>query len=259
MINNTALITGASSGIGLEIAKIFANHNINLLLVARNKDKLKNISEELAKKHNIKVDFLSIDISNIENVKYIYNWCLTNNIQIDYLINNAGFGDYGLFANSDDERTLQMINLNITTLTYLTKLFVKEMIIRKNGKILNIGSTGSFIPGPRMSVYFATKSYVLHFTEALAAELKGTGVSATVVCPVPTKIKFCYFANANKSRIFKEAKLSSAEKVAKYGFNAMIKGKIVAIYGIKNYLMVNSARFLPRNMVLYIMDKMMMM
>ena len=254
-MNKTALITGASSGIGLELAKIHASKGDNLVLVARNIEKLNQLKTELEKQHNIEVYNIEKDLSVINSPLEVYEEVKSKNIQIDYLINNAGFGDIGKFSNTRWEKELRMINLNITALTQLTKLFLNDMLSRKQGKIMNVASTASFQPGPMMAVYFATKSYVLHLTEAINAEVKGSGVSLTALCPGPTESGFQAAAEIEQNMLFNKKNPTSKE-VAEYGYKSMMKGKAVAIHGLKNYLMANSVRFTPRNWVVAITKKM---
>jgi short-subunit dehydrogenase len=253
-MKNTALITGASSGIGLEFAKIHASKGDNLVLVARNINKLNELKAELETQFNIFIYTIEKDLSLVNSSLEVYEELKLNNIQIDYLINNAGFGDIGNFSNTSWEKELRMINLNITALTQLTKLFLKDMLARKKGKIMNLASTASFQPGPFMAVYFATKSYVLHFTEAINAEVKGSGVTLTALCPGPTKSGFQTAAEIGKSLLFNNKNPTSKE-VAEYGYKSMMQGKSVAIHGFINYLMANSVRFTPRNWVVAITKK----
>ena len=248
----TALITGASSGIGLELAKEFAKDKINLIIVARTEGKLKELAAELQNKFGITVHILAKDLSNYNTAKEIFDWCNQNNIAVDYLVNNAGFGDFGFFVDSDWEKQLQMINLNIATLTYFTRLFLPGMVQRKFGKVLNVASTAAFQPGPTMSVYFATKAYVLHFSEAIVNELIGTGVTVTALCPGATESGFQIAAAMEESKMVKGKKLPTSAEVAAYGYKAMNDGKAVAIHGMMNYLMANSVRFAPRNLVVKI-------
>lgn len=254
-MNKTALITGASSGIGLELAKIHASKGDNLVLVARNIEKLNQLKTELEKQYKIEVYNIEKDLSVINSPLEVYEEVKSKNIQIDYLINNAGFGDIGKFSSTRWEKELRMINLNITALTQLTKLFLNDMLSRKQGKIMNVASTASFQPGPMMAVYFATKSYVLHLTEAINAEVKGSGVSLTALCPGPTESGFQAAAEIEQNMLFNKKNPTSKE-VAEYGYKSMMKGKAVAIHGLKNYLMANSVRFTPRNWVVAITKKM---
>jgi hypothetical protein len=255
-MNKTALITGASLGIGFELANVFAANNNNLVLVARNASKLDAIAKDLSAKYHIKVHTFALDLSEINSAQKVFDFCQKNNMQIDYLVNNAGFGDFGFFAQSNWDKQLQMINLNITTLTHLTHLFLPNMIKNKFGKIMNVASTAAFQPGPTMSVYYATKAYVLHFSEAIANELEGTGVTVTALCPGATESGFQSAAAMEESKLVKGKKLPSSAEVAQYGFNAMISGKKVAIHGMMNYLMANSIRFTPRALVLKVVRMM---
>ena len=245
----TALITGASSGIGLELARFHASKGGDLVLVARNKSKLDEIKTELEKKYNISVYTIGKDLSVAKSAQEVHDQTTKQNIQIDYLINNAGFGDFGMFAESDLDKQLQMISVNITALTALTHLYLPGMIKKGSGKILNVASTAAFQPGPTMAVYYATKAYVLHFSEAIANELKGSGVTVTALCPGATESGFQSAADMHESKLVKGKKLPSAKEVALYGYRAMMKNRTVAIHGILNYLMANSVRFAPRAMI----------
>ena len=248
-MNKTALITGASGGIGYEFAILFAQHKYDLVLVARSEAKLKEIAEQITNTYNVKVKVYSKDLSIITSIDEVYNSLKSENIYINVLINNAGFGDFGFFKETDWNKEQQMINLNITSLTYLTKLFVKDMILAKDGKILNLSSTAAFQPGPLMAVYFATKAYVLSFSEAIANELKGTGVTVTALCPGPTESGFAKAAAAEDTKLFKDKKMPSSKEVALFGFDALMKGKTVVIHGLLNKIMAFSIRLSPRKMV----------
>jgi hypothetical protein len=250
LMNKTALITGASSGIGFELANEFAAKKNNLLIVARNASKLQEMAKDLSNKYGVIVNTLALDLSELNSAQKVFDYCKTNKLHIDYLINNAGFGDYGFFAQSNWDKQLQMINLNITTLTHLTHLFLPSMIASKYGKIMNVASTASFQPGPLMSVYFATKSYVLHFSEAIANELEGTGVTVTALCPGPTESGFQSAAALEESKMVKGKKLPSSTAVAAYGYKSLMQGKKVAIHGMMNAIMASAIRFVPRGMVL---------
>lgn len=245
----TALITGASSGIGLELAKIHASKGDNLVLVARRKDKLEALKKELENTFNISAWVLEMDLSIINAAKEVYNFTSKENITIDYLINNAGFGDYSLFHESNWNKQDKMLQLNITSLTQLCRLYLPEMISRGSGKIMNVASTAAFQPGPLMAVYYATKSYVLHFSEAIANEVKDKGITVTALCPGATESGFEEAAAVGESKIFKGKKLPSSLIVAQYGYKAMMKGKSVAIHGFMNKLMAYSVRFAPRALV----------
>lgn len=244
----TALITGASSGIGLELTRFFAKDKHNLVLVARSEGKLKELAEELQKQYGISVQIISKDLSKINAAQEVYDQLKTQNINIDFLVNNAGFGEFGFFHETAWEKEAMMINLNITALTQFTKLFVKDMVQRKYGKIMNVASTASFQPGPLMSVYYATKSYVLFFSEAIANELEDKGVTVTALCPGPTESGFQEAATLGESKLVKGRKLPSSLEVAEYGYKAMMNGETVAIHGVMNWIMAQSIRFTPRKL-----------
>jgi uncharacterized protein len=249
MATQTALITGASSGIGYEFAKIFAANNINLVLVARSTNTLEQLANELRNSNKITVTVIGTDLSNYNTANQIFNQLQAQKITITHLINNAGFGDFGFFADSSWPKQEQMLNLNITTLTYLTHLFLPSMVANKFGKVVNVASTAAFQPGPLMSVYFATKAYVLHFSEAISNELQGTGVTVTALCPGATQSDFQNKANMQESKLVKNKKLPTSKQVAEYGYKSMQKGAVVAIHGVANYWLANSVRFSPRALV----------
>jgi hypothetical protein len=251
----TALITGASNGIGLELAKVHAAKGDNLVLVARNLSKLDEIKSELEKQFGIKVYNIGKDLSKPNAAQEVYDETTQQKIQVDYLINNAGFGDFGLFYETDWNKELQMINLNITTLTQFTKLYLQDMLKRKSGKIMNVASTAAFQSGPTMAVYYATKAYVLSFSEAIDNEVSDKGVTVTTLCPGATESGFQAAAAMEESALVKGRKLPTSKEVAEYGYKAMMKGKTVAIHGLMNYILANSVRFLPRAMVVKVTRK----
>lgn len=251
----TALITGASNGIGLELAKIHASKGGDLVLVARNKSKLDDLKTELERQYKVNVYTIGKDLSTINSAQEVYDETNHQNIQIDYLINNAGFGNFGMFVETDWNKELQMINLNITTLTQFTKLYLQDMVNRRSGKIMNVASTAAFQSGPTMAVYYATKAYVLSFSEALDNEVRNKGVTVTTLCPGPTESGFQAVAAMEESNLVKGKKLPSSKKVAEYAYASMMKGKTVAIHGLMNYLMANSVRFIPRALVVKLTRK----
>jgi uncharacterized protein len=246
-MTKTALITGSSNGIGYELAKIHAEHGDNLVLVARNKCKLDELKGILEGKNGIKVYTIEKDLALQGAGGKVYDEIKEQNITIDFLVNNAGFGDISLFAESDWDKLERMINLNITALTHLTRLFLPGMIERGFGKILNVASTASFQPGPTMAVYFATKAYVLSFSEAVNEEVRKLGITTTALCPGSTKSGFHETA-VGTGRQLKERRMPSAREVAEYGYRAMIRGKAVAVPGLKNSIMATSVRFIPRSL-----------
>lgn len=247
-MTKTALITGSSGGIGMELARINAEMGIDLVLVARTKSKLDELKKELEEKFKIKVYTIQKDLSLQTAALEVYDEVKRQEITIDYLINNAGFGDIEFFADSNWDKQERMINLNVMTLTHLTWLFLKDMVKQRSGKILNLASTASFQPGPTMSVYFASKAFVLSFSEALYNEVRDKGISVTALCPGSTESAFHAVAMGDKKKI-RERDLPSARWVAEIGFRAMMKGKTVVIPGLKNSLMTFSVRILPRNFI----------
>jgi uncharacterized protein len=263
----TALITGASFGIGLEFARIFAREGYNLVLAARSADKLRQLASELEKSHGTRSLILAVDLTEPGAPAYVLDQTTRADIQVDVLVNNAGFGQYGLFAENDLEECLRQIQLNVATLTHLTRLYLPAMIERAKvettterksggilGGILNVASTAAFQPGPLMAVYFATKAYVLHFSEALANELDGSGVTVTALCPGATATEFHKRANATGMNLLKFGSMD-ARTVAEDGYRALMAGRPVVISGFKNWLLAHSVRFSPRRMVTAIARK----
>lgn len=251
----TALITGASNGIGLELAKIHASKGDDLVLVARNIKRLDELKAEILKQYKVNIYNIHKDLSLPDAAQEVYDETKKQNIRIDYLINNAGFGDFGMFTETDWNKELQMINLNITALTQFTKLFLKDMVQRRSGRIMNVASTAAFQSGPTMAVYFATKAYVLSFSEAIANEVSNQGVTVTILCPGATESGFQAAAAMEESGLVKGRKLPTSKEVAEYGYVAMMKGKTVAIHGLMNYIMANSVRFVPRSLVVKLTRK----
>lgn len=251
----TALITGASSGIGYELAKIHSSKKGNLVLVARRIDKLNSLKVELEQQYGVAVEVLEKDLSAKNAAQEVFDFTQSKNIQIDYLINNAGFGDYGPFINTSWNKQEMMLDLNITTLTHLCHLYLGEMTKRKSGKILNVASTAAFQPGPLMSVYYATKAYVLHFTEAIANEVKDKGITMTALCPGPTESGFYAAASLEGSKLLEGKKIPTSKSVAIYGYDAMLRGKVVAIHGLMNKLLSFSIRLTPRAWVVKVVRK----
>jgi short-subunit dehydrogenase len=243
----TALVTGASGGIGLEFAKLFAKQKINLVLVARNKELLKEIADDLSK-NGIQVLIYPTDLSKPENAEEIYNGLKIKNFTVDYLVNNAGFGIDGEFSEIPWVKELEMLNLNMITLAYFTKVFAKDMKSRGFGRIVNISSTASFQPGPHMAGYCATKSFVLNLSEAVNYELKGSGVTVTTICPGYTNTKFHDVAETHDTLMAKFLSRANPDEVALYGFNKMMKSKTLGVYGFMNKIMVFSNRLASRSM-----------
>jgi uncharacterized protein len=238
------LITGGNSGIGLELARQAAADGRNLILVAHNAATLEAAEAEL--KRNVKVHTISQDLSQVGAAETVHDRVRTLGAEVDCLINNAGFGDHGPFATSDLAKQRSMIAVNITALTELTRLFLPAMLERGHGQILNTASVTGFVPGPRMSVYFGTKHYVLAFSEALIEELRGSGVTVTALCPPPVKTPFVSEAQIASSNYMATTKITPAE-VARYGYRMMKRGKPVAVYGLRwKFVMHYLVRITPR-------------
>ena len=242
----TALVTGGSGGIGFEIARVLAKKGFDLVLVARKRDALEAAAGQLEGKYGARVHVFAADLRRAEAPQMIFDFLHNENIPIEVLINNAGFGLLGEFADTKLQRELEMIQVNISALTSLTKLFLPAMIKRKSGRVLNLASTAAFQPGPLMAVYYATKAYVLSFSQALAEELRDSGVTVTVLCPGPTATEFASSANVGKSGLFAAFGIADAADVAEFGVSAMMHGRRVAIPGIKNKIVAQASRFTPR-------------
>jgi short-subunit dehydrogenase len=241
----TVLITGASSGIGLELARCFAADGCRLILLARNTDALEALAGELRQAHKIETLVLTADLSRPEIPERVFKELQGRGIKVDILVNNAGFGANGAFAELPLQRQLEMIQVNITALTNLTGLFLPGMIERRHGGVLNVGSLAGFLPGPGMAVYYATKAFVLSFTEALAEELIGTGVTATALCPGPTTTNFGNISHGHKMRRLNTPKMPAAT-VASYGHRAFRQGRSLAIPGWQYHFLIFLIRILPR-------------
>jgi short-subunit dehydrogenase len=248
MSSQTVLITGGSGGIGYELAKLFARDGYNLVLVARSAEKLGQVAKEL-QTSSVRVKTLAIDLAEAPAPKFVFDQMQREGIAVDILINNAGFGAYGEFSQMRHQEILGQINLNITALTELTRFFAQPMINRGQGRIMNVASTAGFQPGPLMAVYYATKAYVISFSEALANELHGSGVSVTCLCPGATHTGFASRAGNEATRVFKRSGVMSADRVALDGYRALMKGRTLAISGMQNWITAQSTRFAPRKMV----------
>ncbi len=251
----TALITGATKGIGYELTKLFAGDSYNLILVARNKDRLEELQEDLSEKHNIDITIIAKDLSVQNAAIEIFRETIGKQITVDVLVNNAGIGNFEIFNNEDLSKISQIMQINIVSLTELTKFYLKGMVYRKEGKILNVSSMAAFQPGPYMAVYYASKAYVQSFSEAIASELKGTGVSVTALCPGPTRSVFQSEVGSEGSRLSKLNLLSSSEDVAKSGYRALHDGKDVVIPGFINSSLRNTSRIIPRRTTIHVVRK----
>ncbi|MEI6061128.1 MAG: SDR family oxidoreductase [Bacteroidota bacterium] len=248
-LNTYTLITGASGGIGYDLALLAAAEGRNLVLAARSASKLDQVAAEIRKNNKSDVIVIAVDLSDTAGVQTLIKEISGRNIQVDILINNAGFGDFGDFAKADLAKNLEMIRLNISALTQLTHTFLQGMLKAGSGRIMNVASTAAFMPGPGMAVYYASKAYVLSFSEALTRELKGTGVTVTTLCPGPTDTGFALSAGLGKSLLHRILPAATSAQVAHAGYKAMMKGKAIEIPGFMNKLSSVSPRFIPRSMV----------
>jgi short-subunit dehydrogenase len=240
----TALITGASSGIGLELTKLLAGDKHRLVITARRIDALNQIAEN-ARSRGVQVDALHADLATDVGARDLVAAINDRGIAVDILINNAGFGTHGRFWENDVDQEQALLHVNVVSLTLLTRLLLPGMVARGRGRILNVASTAAFVPGPLMANYYASKAYVLSLSEALANELKGTGVTVTALCPGPTATAFQSRAGVKPSKLANVAGMSAAD-VARVGYDALMSGKRVAIPGMKNRLLVGLSRFAPR-------------
>jgi short-subunit dehydrogenase len=245
----TALVTGASGGIGAELAKVFAAHEFNLVLVARTEEKLLALGEGLSAQHDIRCTSIPADLALPESPARVVADLAKLEIDVDVLVNNAGFAAYGKFQEIDLDEQLRMIRVNIATLTELTHRLLPGMLARRRGKILNLASTAAFIPGPLMATYYATKAYVLSFSEALNNELSGTGVTVTALCPGPTSSGFQARAQMEDSRLVRGREILDAATVAQAGYAGLMRGRPVVIPGASNRLIPLIPRLLPRRII----------
>jgi len=247
---STALITGASAGLGLEFAKLFADDGVSLILTARSIDRLNQTASELRNMHpSIEVDTIAMDLARPGAAKELFNILSTKGNSIDFLVNNAGFGTSGSFTKLSIENELQIIDLNLRSLVELTHFILPGMLKKRQGRVLNVGSLAGFMPGPYMATYYASKAFLNSFSEALSVELKGTAVSCTLLTPGPTATNFANRAGVSDSKLFNLIKTGSPSEVARCGYLAMKKGKVVVIPGLINKLLVQSLRTAPRFIV----------
>jgi short-subunit dehydrogenase len=246
--HETALITGASSGIGRELARLFAADHSDLVLVARSEGKLNALADELCDNHGVRVRVLPKDLAVHEAPRDIYDELQADGVQVDVLVNNAGFGARGSVAELDLQRQIDMVQVNVMAVTHLTRLFLPGMIGRHRGGILNIGSTASFEPGPNMVVYYATKAYVLSFTEGLAGELDGTGIKVSCLAPGPTETSFAAVSGMEDSIAFKLGTMD-ATTVARIGYSGFRGGCTVIVPGLFNKACAFGGRLGPRVIV----------
>ena len=255
-MKKTALVTGASAGIGRELAKEFAKADYNLVLVARTKDKLEQLAQEIKETNDVDILALQKDLLAKDSPQEIYDDLKEQGIRVDCLVNNAGFGNYGEFAKADIKKEIASIQLNIVALTELTWLFMQDMLELNQAEILNVASTAAFFSGPYMAVYYATKNYVLAFGEALSEELKGTGITISTLCPGPTYSDFQATANMENSKLVKGKKMMTSAEVAKIGFKGLKAKKAIVVPGLMNKIQILAPRFLPRRLMKTILANM---
>ena len=247
---STALITGGSTGIGYALAKIFAQERYDLVLVARHQEQLTEASDELTRRYGLSVKTMVKDLSRPTAAEEIIAELHRESIRIDVLVNNAGFALHGFFVETDLATELNMMQVNMVALTQLTKLLVRDMQERGAGKVLNVASTAAFQPGPRMAVYYASKAYVLRFSEALAEELRGSGVTVTALCPGPTRSGFQDRAHLEGTRMVRSPLMMDPETVARSGYRGLMRGGVVVIPGFMNNLLAVLARLTPRALLM---------
>ncbi len=255
-MKEVALITGASSGIGEELARVHAEKGRDLIIVARREDKLEELKAELENKYNVSVMTIAKDLTKAEAPNEIYEEVKNSGITVDYLINNAGFGGHGKFHEREWEQDLAMINLNVVALTALTRFFLPGMVKRNQGRILNVSSTASYMPGPLQAVYFASKAYVTFFTNAIAEELNDTNITATALLPGATETGFAQTSGMEKTDLF--SKTVSARSVAVDGYNGMMKGKLDVVSGLTamQKLMISTVPLMPKKKIMKQVRKM---
>ncbi len=250
----TALVTGASGGIGAELARLFARDGWDVVLVARSRDGLEKVGRELAASFGATYHVVPADLADPAAPQAVYDAVQALGLQVDALVNNAGFGLMGAFVDTGREpptelgRELEMLQVNVVALTHLSKLFLPQMVERGRGYVMNVASTAAFQPGPLMAVYYASKAYVLSFSEALSVELADTGVPATALCPGATRTEFQAAANMENSRLFRAGHVMTAAQVAEAGYNAMLAGRSSVVTGAVNRVMAAGTRFIPRRM-----------
>jgi short-subunit dehydrogenase len=250
-----AVITGASSGIGLDLAKLFAQGGHDLVLVARNEEALRGVAAE-CERFGVKAHVLAKDLSDPGAAQEILDELAARGIVVEVLVNNAGFGTHGAFAETKLEEEVGMIQVNIVALIQLTRLFLPGMIARRSGKIMNVASVAGFVPGPYMSVYYATKAFVLSHSVALAQEVKGSGVIVSALCPGPTKTEFQKRAKIAESKLFKKPRSMTSMEVAKAGYEGLMKGKMIVVPGFSNKVIRVASKVMPRGVVARVAGKM---
>jgi short-subunit dehydrogenase len=248
-VKQTALVTGASGGIGLELARLFASDRYDLVLVARSQGKLHEIREQLEAAHGITATVIAADLSEPNTARDLVDALRAGSIEVDVLVNNAGIGLSGPFLDNDPHAQHDLLQLNVVALTELTRLLLPAMVARRSGRILNVASSAAFVPDPLAAVYGATKAYVLSFSEAIGEELRRSGVTVTALCPGATLTGFSTVAGAGSTRLYSKLKPMSSADVARAGYQGLRDGRRVVVTGLRNKLLVQSARVSPRRVV----------
>ena len=247
MTDRVALITGASSGIGLELARLFARDGHDLVLVARRQDRLQALADELTDRYDVQLTVIAADLADPSAPAEIARRVAAAGLEVELLVNNAGYGLAGEFIRTDAATELRMIQVNIAALTHLSKLFLPRMVAEHQGRIMNVASTAGFVPGPLMAVYYATKAYVISFSLALAEELRQSGVTVTVLCPGATRTEFQERAGIDLDvRLFRGPWVADAASVARAGYQGMLRGKRLVVPGVFNKIMVAATRLASR-------------
>jgi short-subunit dehydrogenase len=242
---SVALVTGASAGLGEQFAQLFARDGHDVILVARSEARLVALAERL-RVHNVKAHVLPEDLGVPGGAKRVFERVQALGLEVGFLVNNAGFGSNGDFLDLPVEKEVQMVQLNCTSLLELCHRFGQQMRARKAGRILNIASTAGFLPGPYMATYFATKAFVVSFSEALAHELAGSGVTVTCHCPGATHTEFAKRSGNERTRLFQRPGVAKAEDVAAHAYEAMMQGEVLSVHGLLNWLGMQSGRLSPR-------------
>ena len=248
-MRKTALITGASAGFGVEFARMFAQHRNDVILTARRGDRLSELAASLESKYKLNAHVIVADLAATDGARKLFEQVQEKRLEVEYLINNAGFGTFGEFAETNCKESMDLVRVNVAAITELTALFLPAMVTRRSGRVLNVASAAAFQPGPLMATYFASKAYALHFSEALNEELEGKGVSVTALCPGPVRTEFQQVAGMETSGLVAKKRLISIEEVVEAGYKAMMQGKAFVIPGVGTRLLSFSVRFMPRRFV----------
>jgi short-subunit dehydrogenase len=246
----TALVTGASAGIGVDLAQCFAREGYDLILSARTESKLREVGDRLSQMHGVRATAIAVDLEQIGGGAKLAAAISERGLQVDVLVNNAGYGNAGAFSESSREVELGMVDLNIRTLVELTHIYWRDILKAGSGGVLNVASTAAFQPGPLMATYYASKAFVLSFTEALWEEARGTGVHVSCLCPGPTLSKFRERSGTDKKKLSRAATSMSSASVAELGYRAWKANKRVEITGLRNRVLAAAIPFAPRKVVL---------